>query len=134
MKSPIYVSDPKGVTLSHGNNLDLLAVCPAAKGEEKNWYLRSDGKIDYFSGKRLHGKGVGRRLLELGYRLGTDHDPEAVRLAAALQIHEGAELVENATVAQAERLQHRLAGQPCTFVPFDVRQPFGMSRCRRPTG
>lgn len=119
MKKPIYVLGPNASPLTLASQNHVVAIRPAARGEKKNWCLASNGRLVAFEGLRFGGVGIERYLLEHGYRLATDTDRDGVKLHTSLQVREGIEHVEQATVHRAQDLQKRLGGMTCTFVPFD---------------
>ncbi|TAL80692.1 MAG: hypothetical protein EPN77_19330 [Candidimonas sp.] len=127
MKSSTIYVGTNGVTLNL-QSCKGIAVFPARKGSDKSYVLTDSGEMKYLKGSRINGVGVPRFLRESGFELAAPGDKRAAQLADLVDVQDGISMVERATQHRAAEIQQSLAGQDCTFVPFDVNSPIAAAK------
>lgn len=119
--SKIFVG-VNGATLSFQSGVKAVAVYPIQKGGKKSYALTEGGKLINFPGSRINGVGIARFLKDNGFELAQPGNASAAKLADALDVLEGTELVSTAMSNRSNTLQKEFGGKTCTFVPYDPDQ------------
>lgn len=120
-----------GATL-HLTKGNVIAALPPVKGA-KTWFgLLESGEVVRINGSRVNGVSIPRFLKDTGFELAVRGDEAAEKLADAVAIQDGIELVQERSHTRALEIERELGGKVCTFVPFDETKPLASVQVEAP--